>query len=73
MFVQFVYFVKAQVLCLVFWKHQMFFQVLPLVHNGLARFCSNVCRWMQQTANEGPYFEGNYTDGKISSKVSHVL
>lgn len=54
-------------------KHQMFFQVLPLVHNGLARFCSNVCRWMQQTANEGPYFEGNYTDGKISSKVSHVL
>ena len=51
----------------------MFFQVLPLVHNGLARFCSNVCRWMQQTANEGPYFEGGYTDGKISSKVSHVL
>ena len=42
------------------------FKVLPHVHNGLAKFCSNVATWMQKAAVEGPY---EYSDYNSFSKV----
>ena len=41
-------------------------KVLPLVHSGLAKFCSNVATWMQKVAADGPY---DYSDYNSNSKV----